>query len=100
MSSFHGIIPKLMGGINYDTRFTVMEDHDLAFLCKYYKRYIFFDYRYCARFHTPYFQKGGCSGNRNTKILNDCGELLYRKYGKNCVTRDKTKLQYKIHFPF
>lgn len=100
LPSFHGMIPSLMGDMNYDTRFTVMEDHDLAFMCKFKKRYIFFDHRYSMRFHTPYFQEGGCSTNRNTKILNDCGELLLKKYGSVCVKRDKNKLQYGINFPY
>jgi hypothetical protein len=99
LPSFTGIIPKLMGSINYDTRFTVRENQDLAFQCKYYRRYIFFDYRYSVRFHSPYFQKGGGSTNRNTKIMNECGELLFKKYGKACVKR-AGKVPYTIHFPF
>jgi len=100
MSSFHGIIPSLMGNINYDTRLKVMEDYDIALQCKYYKRFLIVDKRYCLKFNNPYFQKGGCSVNRNKDILWEAGELMRKKYGTKVVQRNPQKLQHKITFPF
>jgi hypothetical protein len=95
-----GIIPELMGSINYDTRFRVMEDQDISLQAKYHKRYVFEDDRYNLRFHTPYFQESGCSTNKNTNVLQECGELLLKKWGRSCIKYDSKKIQVKINFPF
>lgn len=98
--SHMGIIPEFMGDINYDTRFRVMEDQDISLQTKYHKRYLFVDDRYNFRFHTPYFQEGGCSTNRNSDVLKECGELLLKKWGSSCVKYRSDKIQVQVHFPF
>ena len=98
--SHMGIIPEFMGSINYDTRFRVMEDQDISLQAKYHKRYVFVDERYNFRFHTPYFQEGGCSTNRNSTVLQECGELLLKKWGASCIKYNPNKIQVQVHFPF
>lgn len=89
-----GIIPKLMGDINYDTRFNVMhEDHDLSLQVKYHKRYIFIDGRYSVRVNEVLDKKygGGLSLNRDMNEYGKCHALLKRKYGTAIGENPKNK---------
>lgn len=89
-----GIIPRLMGDINFDPRFTVMhEDHDLSLQVKYHNRYIFIDGRYSIRVIEKFDKKhgGGLSTIRNTKEHTKCHELLMKKYGQAIKENPKAK---------
>jgi hypothetical protein len=90
-----GIIPRLMGDMNFDTRFTVMhEDHDLSLAVKFHKRYVFIDGRYSIRATEKLDKKygGGLSTIRNTAEHEKCHNLLRRKYG-SCI-QENAKAKY------
>ena len=90
-----GIIPRLMGDINFDPRFTVMhEDHDLTLQVKYQKRYVFIDARYSIRATVKLDKKygGGLSTIRNSIEHVKCHDLLKLKYGS--VVQENTKEKY------
>ena len=75
-----GVIPRLMGDINWDTRFNVQhEDHDLSLQVKYHKRYLFMDARYSTR--SPTGNPAGLSTIRGIGDKKKCNDLLRAKYG-------------------
>lgn len=91
-----GIIPSLMGNMNFDERFTVMhEDHDLSLQVKYHTRYVFIDGRYSIRATEKLDKKygGGLSTIRNTLEHEKCYNLLKRKYGD--AVQDNIKEKFK-----
>ena len=93
-----GIIPRLMGDIDFDTRFTVMhEDHDLTLQVKYHKRYVFIDARYSIRVTERLDKKygGGLSTIRNTTEHEKCHNLLKLKYGNAIQENNKEKYMSK-----
>jgi len=98
--SCHGIIPHLMGDINYDPRLIVMNDYDIALQCKYYKRYVFIDKRYNLKWSKKWFNKGGSSTLRTKGVLQDMSKILLAKYGSSVVKPNPKKIQYVIKFPF
>ena len=98
VSAMFGIIPSLMGDIDFDTRFKIMEDYDLLAHIKSVVRYVFVDLRYAVRFHDTYTQEGGCSTIRSMTDLETAGNLLRKKYGSSSVKKDK--LQYNLVFSY
>jgi hypothetical protein len=99
-SACFGMIPKLMGDINFDERFKIMEDYDLLAHIKSVFRYVFVDMRYCVRFHDTYLQEGGCSTIRDMNTLEQTGKLLLKKYGSAHVKKASGKLQYNLVFTY
>lgn len=97
--SCHGIIPHLLGSINYDPRFILMSDHDIALQCKYYKRYLYLDKRYNLVFSNKWFNKGGSSTMRTKEQLQKGTRLLQSKYGSAIRIQPK-KVQHKIDWRF
>lgn len=97
--SCHGIIPSLLGDINYDSRFILMSDMDIALQCKYYRRYLFIDKRYNLKFSDKWFNKGGSSTLRTTEMLQQGGRLLKSKYG-NAILLQPDKVQHRIIWNF
>lgn len=104
-----GIIPRLMGDIDFDSRFTVMhEDHDLSLAVKYHKRYVFIDGRYSIRATEKLDKKygGGLSTIRNTKEHEKCHNLLKLKYGnavqenhkEKYLRKDARRLRLRVNF--
>lgn len=100
LPSCHGIIPSLLGDINYDPRLIVMNDYDIALQCKYHKRFMFIDKRYNLRWSKKWFNKGGSSTLRTKTLLQDMSKILMTKYGSSVVKPNPTKIQYDISFPF
>jgi hypothetical protein len=98
--SCHGIIPSLLGDINYDPRLIVMNDYDIALQCKYYKRYMFVDKRYNLRWSKKWFNKGGSSTLRTKNLLQEMSKILMTKYGSSVIKPNPSKIQYDIKFPF
>jgi len=97
--SCHGIIPSLLGSINYDPRFILMSDHDIALQCKYYRRYLFIDKRYNLKFSAKWFNRGGSSTLRTKEMLQQGTKLLQAKYGSVIQLQPK-KIQHKIVWNF
>jgi len=89
-----GIIPSLMGDLNFDSRFTVMhEDHDLSLQVKFHKRYVFIDGRYSVRVSEKNDKKhgGGLSLERNMVEYATCHALLKKKWGAAIGENPKNK---------
>ena len=85
-----GVIPKLMGDINWDPRFTVMhEDHDISLQVKYHKRYLYIDGRYSIKANEKI--GAGMSTIRNYDEHEKCHKLLKLKYGSVIGENPKTK---------
>lgn len=80
-----GIIPELLGSINFDPRLIVNEDQDLCLQTKYYKRYLFMDNRYNFRYGKTWVSEGGCSSLRNFETMDKCSAILKSKYGNRVV---------------
>ena len=97
-SNHIGIIPEFMGSINYDTRLRMMENEDISLQVKYHKRYVFVDERYNFRFHNPYFQKD--APHEESTNLQECGELLLKKWGASCINYNPNKMKVRVNFPF
>ncbi|MDC3257158.1 hypothetical protein OAU44_00120 [bacterium] len=82
-----GVIPKLMGDINWDPRFTVQhEDHDLTLQVKYHKRYVYIDGRYSIKSPAGSLNENGLSTIRSKEARDRCRELLITKYGNRVIT--------------
>jgi len=76
-----GIIPELMGNMNFDTRYSVMhEDHDLSLQVKYYKRFLYIDNRYAVKSKVRMIRKGGLSTIRNKDEHMKCQSILKQKW--------------------
>jgi len=100
IASIHGIIPGLLGSINYDPRLIIMNDYDIALQCKYYKRYVLIDKRYNLSTSDKWFNKGGSSTLRNKDLLEKCSKILLAKYGSKVIKYDPKKIQYNLSFLF
>lgn len=100
IASIHGIIPELLGSINYDPRLIVMNDYDIALQCKYYKRYVLIDKRYNLTTSDKWFNKGGSSTLRNKDLLEKCSKILLAKYGSKVIKYNPKKIQYNLSFLF
>ena len=98
--SCHGIIPHLLGDIQYDPRLIVMNDYDIALQCKYHKRILFVDKRYNLQFSGKWFNKGGSSTLRTKELLQKCSRILQKKWGNSVIKFDPRKIQCNIQFPF
>jgi len=98
--SCHGIIPRLLGDINYDSRLIVMNDYDIALQCKYYRRYLFIDKRYNLKWSNKWFNKGGLSTLRTRALLEKMNRILLQKYGPQVIKFAPKKVKCHINFPF
>ena len=96
-----GIIPSLMGDINFDPRFTVMhEDHDLTLQVKYHKRYVFIDARYSVRSPSGNLNPAGLSTIRNKPEHDKCRKLLLKKFGSVVQPSPKKENRIILKTPF
>jgi len=96
-----GIIPELMGNINFDTRYTVMhEDHDLSLQVKYHKRFLYIDNRYAVKTKARMTAKGGLSTIRNKVEHMKCQNLLKRKWPQVVHPSGKKADKVVLNVPF
>ncbi|MDC3257159.1 hypothetical protein OAU44_00125 [bacterium] len=91
-----GVIPKLLGDIDFDPRLLIFEDEDFSLTTKYKKRYYVVDLRYHVLGKKTWSLEGGCSTLRTVKIENECKDILLNKWGN----AGKDGGQFLVNCPF
>tara|TARA_Y100000310_G_scaffold81692_1_gene78254 strand:+ start:1558 stop:2253 length:696 start_codon:yes stop_codon:yes gene_type:complete len=92
-----GLIPRLLGAVDYDPRFIIKSDHDICLQTKFFHRFYLIDTRYDVAAKDIWVGKGGCSTLRNETLYPRILSLLKRKYGNHVIHKGKKPHQISIN---
>jgi len=95
-----GLVPKNLGSVMFDERMIVNEDHDITLQAKYYRRFLIMDGRYCWIHGKTWTTDGGCSTIRNKKVIQDCLDILAKKWSGSFICNTKKEQQIYLRLAF